>query len=530
MPQIKISSVLGGQAPTSHFSGSDQFRASIGIDPAQPIDDGDGIYSTVASGLLRPAASEKFSSTTLQTAPLFIKGSSKTAFTYVYDARGSAYTIDPLMTTVTAMADGGTLTGSLGNGMEYYDNYMYFAKNTDICRYGPLNSSEVGFDGDFWTGNLALTALVNTTYPTTYKNSLRIPNHPMCRHSDGRLYFGDVVGNLGTIHYVATTLTSVEGDTNNTSVYNALDMGYGMWPTAIETYGSDIAIAIYEGSDAAIRQKRAKVAFWDTSAASANKIVWAEFPDSIITAMKNVNGTLYVVSGNIDNLGWRLSRFIGGYTFEEIFYSETGEPCLPGAIEGVLNRVLIGSYTHIPYSTGCVYSSGLQKAGLSGGMFNVMGSSNTTSSTCVTAVGVVDNAAMNFNSPIIGWTEAGDGSTGMTHGLDKQGVIYNKGTSTWWSQTYRIGQHFKITSIRIPLAQAVTTDMTLIPKIYIDDGGTTKTLTTINDTNYSGKRYIKYNLDDVSGYNNFWLELAWSGYSLLTVGLPIIITFELTDE
>ncbi len=68
--RITIDSILGGMAPSSHFSGESQFRASLGIDPAQPADDADSATTTVASGLIRPVASEKFSSTTIQAAPL----------------------------------------------------------------------------------------------------------------------------------------------------------------------------------------------------------------------------------------------------------------------------------------------------------------------------------------------------------------------------------------------------------------------------------------------------------------------------
>jgi len=53
---IRIESILGGHSPTTHFGGAGQFRASLGIDPAQPIDDADGVFSTIGSGLLRPAA------------------------------------------------------------------------------------------------------------------------------------------------------------------------------------------------------------------------------------------------------------------------------------------------------------------------------------------------------------------------------------------------------------------------------------------------------------------------------------------
>ena len=532
MPQIIIDSILGGHAPSTHYAAKDQYRASLGIDPAQPIDDDDSIYSTIASGVIRPTASEKFSGTTIQSTPLWMKANPKNSLVYVYDARSSAYTINASFTTVTALSDGSSLSG-LGNGMEYYDNYIYFLKNTDIARYGPLNGSPT-FNGTYWTNTLGLTALTNTAYPKTSLNNIQLPNHVACRHSDGRLYFVDVVGNQGTIHYIETTKTTVEGDTDNGSTYNALDLGYGLWPTAIESYGTNIAVALYEGSGGLLRQPRAKVAFWDTTADSPDKIVWKEFPDTIITAMKNVNGVLYVVSGNIGNQGYRISRFLGGYTFEEVYYSETGEPCLPGAIDGVLNRVIWGTHTSIPESDGCAYSLGLQKAILGQGTFNIMRATGGNSSTSVTALLVADNTAFGYYVPIIAWSQAGEGSTGASYGLDKQGVAYNNAPSSWWSQMYRIGAHFKITEIRIPFSQAVTANMTLVPKIYTDDGvGQTYTLQTVNNDNYSGKRYAVFRSNnsggEITGRNNFWMELKWSGSALLTVELPIIIQFETLD-
>ena len=527
---ITIDSILGGQAPTTHFSGQSQFRASLGIDPAQPMDDADGATSTIASGLIRPVASEKFSSTTIAASPLWIKTNPKDSNIYVYDARGSAYTVNATLTTVTALSDAGHLSSSLGNGCEYYDNYMYFFKNTDVARYGPLNGAPT-FNPTYWTSTLAKSALTNTAYPTTFKNALQIPNHPAHRHSDGILYFGDVVSGNGTIHYINTTKTTVEGDTNNGSTFGALTLGFGLFPTALETYGTDLAIALFEGTSVGIRQKHAKIAFWDTTSNSFNKITWVEFPDSIITAMKNVNGVLYVVSGNYQTRGFRVTRFTGGYSFEEVYYSETGEPCLQGAIDGTLNRVVFGSHTTVPESDGCLYAVGLQKGALGNGMFNVMRATGGTSSTNVTAVAFADATELGFYAPIIGWSQAGEGSTGMSYGLDKQGTSYSAAPSVWWSSVFRVGRPFQIKKIRIPLAQAVAANMTLIAKLYIDNGVTTSTQTTINNTNYpNGDVQIVQRPTGLFGKHNFWLELRWTGSGLLTVALPITIEIDLFDD
>lgn len=524
--EIKIETVLGGHSPTTHFGGAGQFRASLGIDPAQPLDDTDTVYSTIASGLLRPTASEKFSGSVIGAAPLFMKTNPKDSFVYVYDSLGSAYTIDATFSTVTALSDAGHLSSSIGNGCEYYDNYMYFVKNTDVARYGPLNGAAV-FTPSYWVSSLSMTALSNTTYPTTFLNNIQIPNHPMCRHSDGILYMGDVVGNQGYLHAIQTAKTTVEGDTNNGSTYLKLPFGYGLWPTVIETYGSDIATALYEGSNIGIRQKNAKIAFWDTTSTNFNKMTWVEFPDPIITAMKNVNGVLYVVSGNYRTRGFRITRFLGGYSFEEVFYSETGEPCLPGAIDAVLNRCVFGNHTTVPESDGCVYGVGLQKEKLGKGVFNIMRATGGDSSTNVTAVCFADAAAMGFYTPIIGWTK---GSGTSNNGLDKQGTAYNNAPSVWWGALFRIGKFFKVTKIFIPTSQIIAANMTLIPKIYVDSGKTVYTLPTINNTNYPGKTNIMQQPVNCAGKNNFWLELRWSGSALLTVELPITIQGETYDE
>jgi hypothetical protein len=519
---VTIDSILGGHSELSHFGMEGQFRSSIGIDPAQPLNDSDDIYATVGSGLLRPAACQEFSGSVINAAPLWMVTNPKDALVYVYDALGSTYTIDATFSTVTALSDGGSMSNSTGNGAEYYDNYIYFSKGTTVARYGPLNGV-ASFTGDYWVGVLGKTALVDTTYPTSYKNEIRYPNHPLHRHSDGRLYIGDVVGNNGTIHWTASTKTAVEGDTDNGSTYNALDLGYGLWPTDIESFGEEIAIALYEGSSAGLRQKRAKIAFWNGSSASPSKIIWDEFPDQIITAMKYVNGVLYTFSGNFNSRGFRVSRFVGGYSFSEVAYIETGEPPMPGAVDATLSRILAGNYTNVPVTDGCVYSVGLQKSSLGQGTFNIMRATGGNSSTCVTSVALADNAGMNFAVPVIGWTK---GSGTSNNGLNKQGTTYNNAQSVWWSQTIRIPHPFKITKIRIPLTDAIAANMTITPKIYVDDGESSTTLTAINNSNYSGKRTIVIRPENLTGEHNFWLEFVWSGSALLGVNLPITIHYE----
>lgn len=529
MQNIRIDSILGGHAPTTDFAAKNQFRASLGIDPAQPMDDADGVYSSIASGLIRPVAAQNFAGSTVTGAPMWMKTTPKDSVVYVYDQNGSAYTIPEGFASVTALSDAGHLSSSSGNGMEYYDNYVYFFKNTDVARYGPLNGAP-SFNGSYWQTTLSKTALSNTSYPTDFNLGLQYPNHVAHRHSDGRLYFADVVGNQGYIHFIKTTKGSVEGDTDNGSTYGALAFGYGLWPIDIESYGGSLAIALIEGTDVNIRQSRAKVAIWDTTSTNFNSITWVEFPDSLITALRNVNGTLYAFSGNYDAAGFRVSRYLGGYVFQEIWYQETGEPPFAGAVDAILNRILAGTYTTVPESAACVWSRGLQRADLGNGMFNVMRGTGPTIST-VTSLCVANNNELGFNVPIIGWK--GDGQVG----IDKQGTEYGNANQVWWSQMYRIGQPFEIRRIRIPLPKTLTTNMTIIPKVYFDNGLSSQTLTTINSTNFPNSaetgfgRVVNLKMESaVRGQNNFWLELKFTGSALATVALPIFVEYDVIPD
>ena len=525
---VTIESILGGQSLTTHFGTSDQFRSSLGIDPSQPIDINNTANSSIASGVIVPIGSTSFTGDASLFPLMWLKTNPKSANVYAYASGGSVFTMDVASATLSALSDGESMAAATGNGAAYYDNYMYFAKDTTIARYGPLNGSP-SFNGDYWVTTLSKAQLTNTTYPGEKRLGILYPNHFLHRHSDGKLYVADVVGNLGTLHYIATSKTTVEGDTDNGSTFSKLTLGYGLWPTSIESYGPDLAIALYEGGAFASREERAKIAFWDTTSTNFNKITWVEFPDQIITAMKNINGVLYVVSGNYNARGFRVSRFVGGYTFEEVWYSEVGEPCLGGAIDGTQARLLIGTLTTVPASDACVFSLGLQKGITGKGIFNVLRSGANLSTAIVTALGLIKNADFNVFTPVIARSNS-SGTSASAHRTDIQSENNSNANSVFWSQVYRIGQPFKIKKIRIPLAQAMAANMTIVPKIYFDDGVDTKTLTTINNTNYPSKKNIVIRPENAVGDHNFWLELVWSGTVRCTVNLPITIEFELIDD
>ncbi len=169
---IRIESILGGQSPMTHFAQSDQFRASLGIDPGLPAVNNTAVLfkesGIISSGLIRPAAYSSIAEntgTTIAGTPMWLVQNPKDQYTYVYDAAGSIYTIGSgYYNEIAGLGDLNDGGSARGNGSDYYDNYMFFARDTTIARYGPLNGTPTFID-DFWVGVLGLTALSNTTYP-----------------------------------------------------------------------------------------------------------------------------------------------------------------------------------------------------------------------------------------------------------------------------------------------------------------------------------------------------------------------------
>lgn len=535
---IKIESILGGQSPSTHFAAPDQFLSSFGIDPTYGLDDGSSGALSESCGLLRPVGVSEDTPGSITGAPLWISAQPKAQVGfYVYDANGSVYSVSGnTVSGVGDLNDGGT---AKGNGMAYYDNYMYFARETTIARYGPLDGSPI-FTDDYWVGTLSKTALSQPLFPALNGfSSVRAPNHVMHRHSDGKLYVADVVGGQGTIHYIKTRKTTVEGDTDDGSTYDKVHVGLGLFPTCIESYGSDLVITFIEGDSvfgyatSVDSVSKAKVAFWDTTSQNINSITWVEFPDNYISAVKNINGVLHFFSGNFSQDGYRVLKYIGGSSFEEVFFSSIGTPPHPGAVDGQGNRLVFGSKTESPLGeNGCVWQLGSRNSVLgTGGLFNVRATSTKSDFAIVTAVRLDNGDDFNRSGILTGFADPFSADYGID---DSFSAIYGTSATEWYSQIYKIGQPFKITKIRIPLAQKLTSQMRVLPYVWIDGIDDTvpdyKTLTEINSTNYgTNARTITIRPQNMTGDYSFMLSLEWLGTALCVVGLPITIEYELLD-
>lgn len=509
---ITIESILDGWQISDSFGGKEQFLSSIGIDPDMPKTDSD----KKPSGLLRPTSMGNLSSVGEITGNIlwFVKNP-KTDKIYAYADDGKVHTIDADLTMGTALNSGSPLADASGNGAEYYDNYNYFARENDVARYGPLNGS-ASLVQDYWTSTLGLTALVNKAYPSI--NGVTLPNHPMHRHTDDKLYFGDVnSNNKGILSYVKTTKTTVEGDTDDTSVYEALDFDFGFYTTTIESYGNDLAVGLIEGVEGT---RPAKISFWDTSSVSFNKITDVELFDPLITAMRNVNGNLYVFSGSSAG-GCRVSVFLGGYTIQEIAYlPDEYPPISQGAVDHILSRIAFGSaIISDPEAAAAVFAIGGKQNNFLKGIHAILRPSNTGNNPIVTAICYPEVNNGGIIQPIVAWKDD------SAKGIDKLSTTYGN-YNVWKSTLYRVGSEFKIKKFLMPLVQAVAANMVLKVKIISADGADTETIATINNTNFPSSEQLIKLFPTKTFINNFYLQLEWEGSALLTVGLPIIMEIE----
>lgn len=529
--RIIIEGVRGGVTSNELYYKAEESSAIQSIDPfTGELSGAPSSYGT-QTGSLMPLGTF-YTGTAPTSTPLWMVSNPKNSYVYVYDAAGSVYTLlDDVLTGLGDLNDGMTASG---NGSCYYDNYIYFSTNTTVARYGPLNGTPA-FTDDYWSttlGKTSLTSNATVPYPPVYESSsgvnCQIPNHILHRHSDGKLYIGDTVGNTGTIHFIKTSKTTVEGDTDDGSTYDKLHVGYGLWPTAMETYGQDLAIAFYEGNgDFRQRNMTAKLAFWDTTSDKVSQITWVEFPDSIITAMKNVGGILYVVSGNPGVSGFRLSRFIGGYSFEEVklFGSSSLPPA--GAIYSDGNRLFFGGSSNIGP---CTWYYRVATSESPGGLFT-LGERSPVLQSSVTALSMTPT---DKNYGLLGsypsFSSSVNGSAISTHAV---GCYASSTTTTtsevggqWSSQVYRLNTRFRINRVRIPFVDSISS----APKIniFLIVDGRTYTLSSTM-TEFVGESVVDWRPINCSGESYFYLNVVYAT-TQDAVTFPIFIDYEPYDN
>lgn len=507
--KVTISSILGGHSVTEYFGQKDSYLSSIAVDPDMPVGS-----SVKASGCLVPVVYEKFSGGNISQYPRWIINNIKNELTYVYAGDGKVVSYNSSLASETLV---GTPTGGEGDGAAYYNNYIYFATPTNISRYGPLDGSPA-LVNNVWTGATlgSQTVMVDTAYPGI--GSLDMPNHPMHEHADGALYVGDVLNGQGIIHKIKTKKVTKEGDTNDGSSYNVLDLPFGWLPTDINSWGLDLAILAMQTSSDSIDQGKSALFIWETTNTDTFYRGPIFLPDPIGSALLNKNGRLFIWTGNTV-AGCRLSEYIGGDSVSEVAFVEDGFPPFAGAVDAIGGRIVWGQTVSTPETAVTVMSYGSKNNRLPKNIHNIARATSATG--LCTALKYVQQGSSKQQLVI------GSGTSALFN-LDK---FSTSGTydSIWRSDMIQVGADFQIDQLRIPLGAALAANMSLTVKIFYDDGSANKALTVITTSNFTaGTRKILFNQQEISDSditpeNNFFIELTWAG----TVNLPVIFPIEI---
>ena len=428
---------------------------------------------------------------------------------------------------ITADVDGGatgTLTLSNITG-KFVDNETVTDTSTGSAAVNRTDASLIA--DNVWKGATlgSLTALTNTKYPTL--RSVDMPNHVAHMHGDNSLYFCDFINGQGLIHRINTKRVTNEGDTNGTTVvsaYNALDLPFGFYPTAVESYGTDLMILGIYTTDVTTNQGSSAFVLWDPTDTVTFKLGPVYLPDPLATALLNVNGIMHIWSGNSVN-GVRLSRYLGGYVVKDVVYQEEGLPPFAGAVSALGNRIVWGGFQTSPAVGATVWAYGSKDARLPSGLHNVAKTSSAGALPNVTALKYVQQSSNITPKLVVSWRD------GTTRGIDQYSTTATLASYIRWM--VNVGQKFLITKISIPLAGAVNSTTTITPKVWLDDLSTSQSPTVINNTNYPSKRKIIYKgtqLKDYIGQNNFTLEFAWTNTNPLPIAFPITIELDIWED
>lgn len=527
-PDFQIASILGGHGPTAYFMGEGQFLSSIGIDP-----DIQGPVTAFSrnTGAIAPSRYQTFSDSLVDDTPMWLITNPKNALIYTYLSDEAGATNSGALISYTSgfgsETDIGTPTAGAGNGANYYNNFIYLMTPTDVSSYGPLNNSP-SITNTEWTGaGLGTqTALTNTTYPSY--QSVEYPNHAGHVHTDDSLYFCDFVADggavatagRGIIHKIKTKKTTNEGDTDDGSAYNVLDLPSGYYPTDIESYGTHLAVIAAQTTDTTLIQGKSAMFLWDTVADS----FYAQIPidDPFASAIYNRNGELHVCSGTGDTDGFNIKRYLGGFSWEDITSFTEGHTPFAGAVDGKNGRMIFGSDVDDPANAAVVYALGYKNPQLPrNATHSIARPSSGGANPILTCAKFIQQRSGEHPRIVMGW------KSDTEFALDNLGGTTN---AIFRSEIFVVGQPFNIDRIRIPLSEQVGANTSITVTIFYNRGNDSKVLPTINSTNYtSSERIISFKSEEIEqattagliGQHDFFYHIAFGGTDQNQILLPM---------
>lgn len=350
---IQVDTIFDGFMPSALYGQKDEFQAAIGIDPDLPMTDDEDDVRT--GGAIRPVNYPKFSGAVVNSHPIAILSTPKDNYIYAILSNGKIIRYNSDFSSETSI---GQTSTSQARGAWYYNNYIYITTGTDVSRYGPLDGTPALTNGVWTSATLGtLTALTDTSYPTTLL-SVAYLNHFGVVHVDGASYFLDFKNGVGMVHKIQTSKVTSEGDTNNGSAYNILDLPANYLPISISPYGNDLVVSASFTKNGDISQGKAALFFFNPSDSVPSFYRIVTLPDTICSALKYGNGSLKGLCGSTNGKGYRLFEYVGGETIQTLKYIEDGYPPLQGAIDSIANRLAWAADTEDPMVASGLYAYG----------------------------------------------------------------------------------------------------------------------------------------------------------------------------
>lgn len=127
--------------PSAMFGGEGEFLTSIGIDPDVPLTDSATDLKT--GGAIRPVQYATFSSTEIDSAPIYAEVNPKSDMMWVVLSNGKVVAYKDTLVSADSYSIG-QVTGSNARGATYYNNHIFIfgtgASFTDVSMVGPLNT------------------------------------------------------------------------------------------------------------------------------------------------------------------------------------------------------------------------------------------------------------------------------------------------------------------------------------------------------------------------------------------------------
>jgi hypothetical protein len=526
--EFTITSIQGGISPTIYNAPEDSYLASVAIDPDLTINvNSAGQAANVnyrTSGAIVPSSYSKFSSTGIDAPVVNFITTPISETMYAVLSNGKVLTYSNTFGSETLID---TCAGDNADEAVYYNNYLYIfgtgAGKNDVSR---LRIGQTAIEDAVWTG----ATLGSQTALATKASVGGVLNHSAYVLYDS-LYFCDYVNGHGVIHKIKTTKVTYDGDTNDGSAYDVLDLPFSAVPVCLEAYGSDLAIGGIKGtSGTTIAQSRSTLYLWDTFSDAPYNFV--PLPDPRVTALLNANNILYIFGGNT-YAGMRVSAFSGGRQVTPILFLEQSDSPSPHAVEAYGDRIVFGGMTGYPDASVCVWSFGSKDPRIKTSLHNIARSSvaSNLDSAYLSVIKCAQQLSGIAPRFILGYVDV---TAPGNYGLDKFSTDNFDGV--FISKNIEIGSKFVVTELRLPLTTAVATGTAIVPQIIVDDDQESFTLDAINPTNFSGKKNIIYKNPKMngtvspSGYHNLKLRLDLAETVPTGVCFPIRIKVDIYED